>query len=147
MLDQETEVGSNGKYTSPISGLASTVSDFAGDFVELVELQVKLAKADAKVAGKRAMVPILGLLVGLCILLSSLPVLALGVALAITDALSLPPWQAYLGLGVVMALLAVGVIYISIKKVKSALGQFKQSAMQLANNVSWVKKNLRGSEY
>jgi len=147
MLDQETEIGANGKYTSPISGLASTVSDFAGDFVELVELQVKLAKGDAKVAGKRALVPILGILVGLCILLSSLPVLALGAALAIADVFNPPTWQAYLGLGVVMAMLAVGVIYLSIKKAKSALGQFEQSATQLANNVSWVKKNLRGSEY
>jgi uncharacterized membrane protein YqjE len=147
MLDQETEVGSNGKYTSPISGLASTVSDFAGDFVELVELQVKLAKADAKAAGKRALVPILGVLVGLCILLSSLPVLALGAAVGIADIFNWPPWQVYLGLGAAMAILAVGVIYLSIRKVKSAAGQFKQSATQLANNVSWVKKNLRGSEY
>ena len=147
---EETQVehaSSNGYHRrhGPVSGVASQAANVVGDALELAELQTKLAKADAMNAVKAGLRPIGWLLIGICAALASLPVLTLGVAslLAATTVLNL--WQSQLIVGVVSALLSLGLIYFSIRSMGSVAGEFQRSADELAKNVAWAKVVIRSA--
>lgn len=136
---------SNGfhRRQGPVSGVASQAANVLGDAFELVELQAKLAKADATNATKAALRPIGWLVIGICAAFASLPVLTLGLASLLDAATVLNAWQSQLLVGTLAAVIALALIYFSIKKMGSVAGKFQRSADELAKNVAWAKVVLR----
>lgn len=146
MAEHKTEMNVGSQHSSPIAGFAGSVTDIASDLVELVELQVRLARVDVRAASHRVIGPVSFLLVGLCVLLACLPVIAFGSAAALAEAVGLALWQSQLAVGLSMAVLAVIVMLLSLLKTKAAASQFSHSASEFANNAAWVKMMLRGHD-
>ena len=78
MVDIETEPVNGRAHASPlrspVRGFFSQAAEVTGDLIELTELQVQLAKADAADALGMAVRPIAVLAVSSVVLLASLPV-------------------------------------------------------------------------
>ncbi len=146
---QEKQVRNSSEFNGyhrrqgPVSGVASQAANVLGDAFELAELQAQLAKADARNATKAALRPIGWLVIGICAALASLPVLTLGVATMLDALTVLTAWQAQLLVGGLAAVIALALIYFSIKKMGSVAGEFQRSADELAKNVAWAKVVLR----
>lgn len=147
MVNVQTEMNGHHARSSPVSGVASQAANVMGDVLELAELQAKLAKADAVNATKAATQPLGLLIVGICAALASLPVVTLGLA-SMVDALTvLNAWQSQLLVGLLSAALAVGVIYVSVRRLRRLTLQFRRTADEFAKNVAWAKVVVRSGNH
>ncbi len=82
--------------SSPISDFAGQAREVTGDLLELVELQVKLARLDARDAAERVIRPVVFLLGAICLAIAALPVVFVGLAGWLAHATDLLPWAAQL---------------------------------------------------
>jgi Putative Actinobacterial Holin-X, holin superfamily III len=128
---------------SPLSGVISSATEVAGDFVELAELQLELAKADANKFVSRSIPPIGGLLACSVILLVCLPVGLLGLADILATQFELDLGVTRLAIGFVGGLIALGVLAICLRQLKSGLTSFTESQSQLRQNLIWLKEMIR----
>ncbi|MCA9134520.1 MAG: phage holin family protein [Planctomycetales bacterium] len=145
MVNFQTEVNGEPRRQGPVSGFASQAANVLGDVLELAELQAKLAKADAVRASGAATRPLGLLVLGACAAIASLPVLTLGLATMTAELSPLHAWQAQLLVGTAVALIACATVYFSIRRLRLAVLQFRQSADELAKNVAWAKSVVRSS--
>jgi uncharacterized membrane protein YphA (DoxX/SURF4 family) len=129
--------------TNPFAGLLHSVGDLAGDVIEVGELHVQLARADARLAAKRSTGPALLILFGFTALLASLPLIGLAIAGYLTEQYGWSPWKAQACCGIAMSLIATGLIAGGVIGVRSAAGTFTRSIDELSKNVAWVKSMVR----
>jgi len=119
--------------------LAGQAAEVTGDILELAELQVKLARLDARDAVKRVVGP-LGLMVfAACMAIASLPVVFLGLAGGLSKLSGLEPWAAQLIVGAVGVVIAATVAALALRTLTTALDTFKRSTDELSKNVAWFK--------
>ena len=78
---------------NPLTGLLSSASDVALDIMEIGELQVRLAKLDTQAAIDRSIVGATLIVGGGAMIIASLPLIALGLANAISDHFDLSLWK------------------------------------------------------
>ena len=144
MADQATVSRNNGAtqpHASPLT-LVSNIADFGNDIASLAELQAKLTLLDAKDAASKATLPVILLGGGVALALGSLPVILIGLADVLADALKVPGGVMQLGVGL-MALVMAGVVaYIGLKGSTTSLGSFRRSSEELTRNLSWIKTVL-----
>ncbi len=141
MVDIETKPVSQKPFNriGPLSGFAGQAAEVTGDILELAELQVKLARLDARDAVKRVVGP-LGLIVFAgCMAIASLPVVFLGLAGGLSKLTSLEPWASQLIVGAVGVVIAVIVVALALRTLTTALDTFKRSTAELSKNVAWFK--------
>ena len=146
MVDIDSQVNqSNGRHDrhSPVAGLAGRAANVASDLVELAELQARLAKADAQLAARHSLLPLVALCIGVCGLLASLPVLAMGMAAWLVSASGLNGWQSQLAVGAGLAAIAGATIFVAVHGIRRAARPFGRSALEFTNNVAWLKSVLR----
>ena len=76
----------NGRGTARVPGSSSAeidgVAEFVDDLTSLAELQAKLAAADLRDAARKSAVPIVLTVVGLAVIMASVPVALVGAGLA-----------------------------------------------------------------
>lgn len=145
MVDIETKPMNSRSFnrTGPLSGLAGQAAEVTGDILELAELQVKLARLDARDAVKRVVGP-LGLMVfAACMAIASLPVVFLGLAGGLTKLTGLEPWATQLIVGGIGVVIAVIVVVLALRTLTTALDTFKRSTDELSKNVAWFKSIFR----
>ena len=121
------------------------VTDVMHDITHLLELQAKLFATDSKAATRRALLPIVAMVVGVCVLLGCVPVglLAAAEVVQIEAGLSRPlslVCAAGAGLILAVALLAVGWW-----RLRRGFHEFDRSRNELLRNIAWVKQTLRGT--
>ncbi len=139
MVNFEQKMNGSQHRSSPVAGLASQAASVLGDAILLAELQAKLAKADAKLAAKRIMGPALLLLLAGCGVLAGLPVLALGLAAALSFFAELESWQSMLIVGGILFVGAILTMLIAARGIQKSFTQFQRSSNELAKNVVWLK--------
>jgi hypothetical protein len=130
--------------SNPIAGLLSSASDVALDIMEVGELQIQLARLDAKVAIDRSIAAAVLVIGGGVMTAACLPLIAMGVANCIADQLAWEPWQAQLLVGVLSTCLALLLTTLGAYRLRYALTAFSITSSELAKNVSWLKQLVRG---
>ena len=86
--------------------LSGSLTELGHDVMTLADLQARLAKADLDETVTEAKGPAIGLVVGLVVLLVSLPILMVGLAELLVSYDALPRFGAYLAVGGGFAVLA-----------------------------------------
>jgi hypothetical protein len=96
---------------SPEGRVVGGITEFGNDIATLAELQAKLALIDLKECFAHARVPLALLVVGLIFILGAVPVVLLGVAALVADAMKISAaWAMLVTAGV--ALVASGVVVV-----------------------------------
>ncbi len=129
---------------SPIAGVISSATDVAGDFIELAELQIELARSDVKQFTAQSIASVVAMLVASVTLLACMPVALFGLADALSKHFSFDVGLSRLAVGTAGAMLAMVVLIVCGLRLRKGLSSFRQSHEQLQNNVSWLKDVLRG---
>jgi hypothetical protein len=143
MVDLEDKVNGVHSATSPVTGIAQSLAALAGDVVELTELNVRLVREDAKLAGQKALSPAIWLTVGIALLVACLPVLGFGLASCLAEFSGWKLWIAQLLIGAIMGAAAVGICVYALLSIRRAGAQFGRSTKEIANNVAWIKSVIR----
>lgn len=141
MSPTEFDVSSS---SNPIAGLISSASDVALDIMEVGELQVQLARLDAKIAMERSLVAALLVIGGWVLTVACLPLMAMGVASWMADQLPWALWKAQLLVGVLATCLALLLTTLGGYRLRYALRAFSRTTSELEKNVSWLKQLVRG---
>lgn len=129
--------------THPLAGVVSSASSLIGDVVELGELQVSLARADAKKALSGSAFPIGLLTVGVVGFISGIPLLGFALASWLETEMQWTAWKAQLSSGVLLVFIATLFAFFGYLGIRSALGAFDRSAQELSTNVAWLKSLLK----
>lgn len=125
--------------------VAASVSEMAGDAVELAELQAKLLACDLKASAQNARTSLVLAIVGLCTLLSSVPIALMALAEVLVDQLNWSPAAGYAMaavVGLLVSALAIGVSYVRFQK---GLLSLERSREEMNRNIEWLKAQLSRS--
>lgn len=126
-----------------MSGMIAKSKEVAGDFIELTELQVQLAKADASDFVKKS-IPLLAIALTAVVLgMASLPIVLFGLATFVAHWANWELWAAQLVVGAVMLLVAAALLAASLFQLRKSLESFESTTTQLVNNISWIKSIIR----
>jgi len=131
-------------HTSPVGQLKSSAGRFGGDVLELVELQGKLLKADAKRTIEESVGAAIGALLGFFCLVGCLPVFSFGLASAVTHYFKIEPWISQLAIGGVLTLISITIIAIALRHLAKTGTQFKRSTEEFSKNMEWAKDIFGG---
>ena len=138
-------MNSNGRYRGQTPNVAASVSELAHDVIELTELQAQLFMLDLKKSSQRTRTCIILCVVGVCLLLGSIPVALLALAELLVEQLA---WSRSGALGastlVGLALCAIvaGAAWAYVKK---GLMSLDRSREELNRNIAWMKSTLRNA--
>jgi len=143
MVDVETMNGDY-QHASPVGQFRTSAGKFGCDLLELVELQGKLFKADAKSSVERSMGALIFALIGCLSLLGCMPVLTIGLASAISYFFAIEAWISQLTVGVCLSLISIATIAISLRTLSNTGNQFKRSTEEFSKNMEWVKNIFGG---
>lgn len=131
----------NGKYkhSDPVEDMKSSVGAFACDLLELVELQGKLLREDAKLAARKSIGTAAAFTISCCCLMGCLPVAGFGFASAIAYHFDLEDWIAQLAVGGSLSVISILVAVIAFKNFTRVSHQFNRSAEEFSKNLAWTK--------
>jgi hypothetical protein len=146
MVDQASV---NGLGTARAPGSSSAefegVAEFVDDLASLAELQAKLVVLDCKDAARRSAIPIVLTVVGLAVLVASVPVALLGTGWLLAAALNIHQgWAMLLTAGAAMVLGGL-VAAVGGRRLIHGLDSFRRSHKQLILNLAWVRAVLVNS--
>jgi hypothetical protein len=135
----------NGKYrhSNLVGDIRSTAGAFAGDLLELAELQGKLFRADAESALHQSKGSAAAIMIACCCLLGCLPVAGFGLASAVAYYFQWEEWVAQLAVGGCLSMLSIVVVAISFKNV-TRVSHFKRSSEEFSKNLEWTKSVFDG---
>lgn len=131
---------------SPITGVLASAGEVASDFVELVELQIDLTTHDVRSLGRRAMFPVVTLVMGATVSIAALPVLSFGLAGWLEEATTLNGWSSKLFVGAILFVIALVSVIAAIIGLRSAFGELRSTTTEFRKNLTWLKEMIRGSE-
>ncbi len=124
------------------NGVLGSLTEFGNDVATLAELQAKLAALDFQESSARAKLP-LGLLAGgLALLTASLPVLLLGAAALLAEALHIREGWASLIVGGAALATAVALVAVGAPRLSASFESFRRSREELTRNLSWMRTVL-----
>jgi hypothetical protein len=141
MVDQATRVNPDSRI-GPIRGVTQGASSVVADALDLAELQTQLLRVDAANCLRQAKPSVTGLIIALALLLSSLPVLASGLAELLSWSLEWPLWVCQLLVGGVFLVAGCGIAWMCVKKMKVALSAFSTTQREGAANIAWLKQTI-----
>lgn len=128
---------------NPVKSVFGNASQVVHDITELAELQAKLFAADLHATKKRAILPIVILVISVCLLLGVVPVALLGVAELLVQYGELARSTAVL-LAAAAGLIIAGVMaVIAGLRLKNGLSELSRSKRELSRNIEWIKTSLK----
>jgi Zn-dependent protease with chaperone function len=116
-------------------GLRRLISDIA----DLCELQAELFAVDAKQAGRKGFVAVVGLSVAVATAISTTTVLLAAFAWYLHSSFEWHPVAALLLAGLLGASLTMLLIFIAFRSASSSVATLEQTRIELTRNVSWLK--------
>ncbi|RUL83900.1 phage holin family protein [Tautonia sociabilis] len=120
--------------------LQGSLTELGHDVCTLADLQVRLARADLAEAVEEARVPAIGLVIGLAVLVSCVPIALVGVAEGVVFAGWLPRFGAYLAVAGGFALVSGLVSWLCLRSVRKSGRAFERSREELRRNIDWVTR-------
>ncbi len=130
------------RHVGPIQAVTRSASSVLGDALDLIELQSRLLKVDASQCVGRIKVPLVATIVALGILISSLPVVALGLASLLAWLTEWPGWICQLIVGIGFVVLGLGLAFWSMQRMRRALAVFATSSREASANIRWLRQTL-----
>lgn len=133
----------NGRLRTKMPDVAGSVSELTHDVIELSELQAKLFVLDVKKSSRRTRTCLILAVVGVCLLLGTIPVALFALAQLLVEQLQ---WSQSAALGVAtlvglaLAAIAAGTAW---GIVKSGLVSLQRSREEFGRNIDWLKSTLR----
>lgn len=132
------------QHRNPLFAVASRAADVAGDFVELVELQVKLAKFDGQTLVQKSGPAIIAVMFGAILALSAFTVLLGALCSALAELADLKVWVSQLIISSATLVVVAVMVLLATRKLKRSFASFNTSMTQLSENVAWIKSVVRG---
>ncbi len=145
MVDIKTEQVNGRTHGSPVRGFFGQAAEVTGDLIELTELQVQLAKADAADAMRMAVRPITVIAVSGVVLLASLPVLFFAIAGLVARYSGVSAELAQMMVSMLAVAIATVATMIAARFLGTAAQPFSRSAAEFKHNVVWLKTIFRSS--
>jgi Putative Actinobacterial Holin-X, holin superfamily III len=142
-LDGEKKMNSNGRQRPQMPDVAGSVSGLTHDVIELTELQAQLFLLDLKKSSQKTRTCVILAIIGVCLLLASLPVALFALAELLVEQLE---WSPSAGLGVatlvglLLSAIFAGAAY---SIVRSGLVSLERSRDEFNRNIAWIKSTLR----
>lgn len=137
----------NLRESTPADGSARAVARNVGhvvnDVVELSELQMKLLSSDLKSVVRRAILPLVGVVTGICLALGTVPVLLTGLARVLETQSDLAFTSALLLTGAGALILAVIGVALAGWFLRQSLRELDRSRAEFVQNLAWVKQSLK----
>ncbi len=136
----------NGRGTACAPGSHSAefegVAEFVDDLASLAELQAKLAALDCREAARKSAIPVVLTVVGLAVVVASVPVALLGAGWLLASALTIHQgWAMLLTAGAAIALGGL-VAVLGGRRLSHSFDSFRRSHKQLILNLAWVRTVL-----
>jgi Putative Actinobacterial Holin-X, holin superfamily III len=136
----------NGRGAARMPGSRSVeldgVAEFVDDLTSLAELQAQLAAADFRDAARKSAVPILLTVVGLVVMVASVPVALLGAGWLLASVLNIHQgWAMLLTAGAATALGGVAAA-LGGRRLSHSFDSFRRSRKQLMLNLAWIRTVL-----
>jgi hypothetical protein len=142
----EKKMNHNGRERAPMPDVAGSVSGLAHDVIELTELQLRLLQLDVNKSTQKLRVCLILAIVGICLLIASIPVALFALAEVFAEQLDWSRSAAFGAsalIGVILSAIFAGAAY---GVVRSGLFSLERSREELNNNVAWVKTSLRNRQ-
>lgn len=142
-MANQTSVNPDLATMEPSPGsMVGNIAEFGNDIATLVELQAKLAVHDTKECVSRVTYPAVALIAGAAIILSSIPILLLGLADLLAKLAGVQDWASRL----IVAGIAIGVAglvaFLSYREAMNSVTSFRRSTEEFTRNLSWVRTVL-----
>ncbi len=144
MVHQATKLNGDGRV-GPIRGVTQGASSVVCDALDLLELHTQLLRADSANCLKQAKPSATGLVISLGMLVSSLPVLGLGLASFLAWLSQWPEWICQLFVGGVFLAIACSLAWYSVRQLRRSLNAFETTQREAANNIHWLRQTLSRS--
>jgi len=139
----ETEMNTNGRARDKQPDVATSFSELAHDVIELGELQAQLFALDVKSTVKKTSSSVLLSVIGLVVLLGTVPVVLLAVGYLIAEIFDWPI-SAGLGIAAVVGIaISAGILLLGWSRLKAGLNSMQRSSEELRRNIAWIKSTLR----
>ena len=145
MVDIKTEQVNGRTHASPVRGFFGQAAEVTGDLIELTELQVQLAKADAADAIRMAVRPITVIAVSGVVLLALLPILFFAISGFVARYSGVSSELAQLIVSMLAVAIATIATMIAARYLGAAAQPFSRSAAEFKHNVDWLKTIFRSS--
>jgi uncharacterized membrane protein YqjE len=133
----------NGRHRTQMPDVAGSVSGLTHDVIELAELQARLLSLDLKRSSQKTRTCLILAVIGVCLLLASIPVALLALAELLVEQLD---WSRSAALGVAtLAGLLLSAIFagVAYSIVRSGLVSLDRSRDEFNRNVAWIKSTLK----
>lgn len=133
----------NGRPQTDKPNVADSLGGLTHDVIELAELQAQLFALDVKETTQSTRTALMVAIVGVCVLLGSIPVALISLAELLIEQLN---WSAAASYGVatlVGIVISVGLLLTAWARFRSGIVTMKRSREELSRNVAWLKSGLR----
>jgi hypothetical protein len=140
-------MSTNGRVRDKEPNVATSFSELTHDVIELAELQAQLLSLDIKSTTQKTRTSLILAVVGICLLLGSIPIGLAAVAYIFIDGLS---WSHAAGYSVAMLIgltLSGGFLAAGYLQITKGMGALKRSREELSRNIAWVKSSLRSQRH
>ena len=133
----------NGRHRTQMPDVAGSVSGLTHDVIELAELQTQLLALDLKKSTQKTRTCLILAIIGVCLLLASLPVALMALAALLVEQLE---WSqsAALGVATLVGLVLAGIFAgAAYGIVRSGLISIERSRDEFNRNIAWIKSTLK----
>jgi len=137
----------NGRVREKEPNVATSMSELTHDVIELAELQTQLFALDVKSTTRKTRTSLILAVVGICLLLGSIPIGLMAIAYMFIERLA---WSQAAGLAVAMLIglvLSGGFLAAGYAQITKGMGAMKRSRDELSRNIAWIKSNLRSQRH
>jgi|tagenome__1003787_1003787.scaffolds.fasta_scaffold20184461_3 hypothetical protein len=142
-MDCETKMNTNGRFRDEEPNVATSFSGLAHDVIELSELQAQLFAHDVKSTAQKTRTSLVLSVVGLCVLLGTIPILLMALGEFIAE-LTDWPLSAGLAIAAVIGIVASACLLAAARnRLSAGLNSMQQSRDELSRNIEWIKASLR----
>jgi hypothetical protein len=136
-------MNTNGRIRDEEPNVAASFSGLAHDIIELSELQAQLFVHDVKSTGQKTRTALVLSVVGLCVLLGTIPVLLIALGQFIAEQTGWPQ-SAGLAIGAVLGIVASAVLLaVARNRLSAGVNSLQQSRDEFNRNIAWIKASLR----
>jgi putative superfamily III holin-X len=125
--------------------VAKSVAGLAHDAIQLAELQTELLMHDLRESGQRTRTSLVCGMIGMCLLLGSLPVILIALAELLAGQLGWPQSAAYAAAAVVGMAISATAFAMAYSRFKQGIFTLENSREELTRNIEWMKLQLSKS--
>jgi len=142
-MDCETKMNTNGRVREEEPTVVTSFSELAHDVIELGELQAQLFGHDIKSTTQKTRSSLLLSVIGLCVLLGTIPVILFALAELVVEQLHWPRSAGFAVAAAVGIAVSAGILIAAWKRLSAGLNSMQRSRDELSRNIAWLKSSLR----